>query len=373
MSLSESAFYVHRALQRFIPLSYRFSNIEYAFLQNPQIRTCKSKLLRVFMLISAIFYSFFPFLRLCWLCSNWRKPIPQKPEQFNINTFIFCLASVALSIYWFTERYQNVLIAVLNQRLQLVPIIPWPEKFSVQKYLVYVISFGTAAFPLSVLSTPLLMDFLPLRLVYAALIRKTTQADNLEYWIFILLEGFSYALTVFFPALAFLSVVLVITVFGEGIQKLTSTLVQRSFQNCVTTHQRVRILLAGYNEVIYGFLFNLTWAGVVLISTCNYTAIKLRHDLPVLAVVAFCTLVALMMIVLFLFTILADIPNRDGKRFHMFWKETVGKSKERSRILKACPKEIGYSVGMMMHVRRVLGLIIADIIVQITVSLLLMK
>lgn len=133
-----------------------------------------------------------------------------------------------------------------------------------------------------------------------------------------------------------------------------------------------KILIEISNNIYSFFLFSLIFTVILLASSGGYTALKQRKEMSIVMVLCLATIAFSCMVFALVITGLTDAPCRNGRRLIGMWKWKVGDIKENLRRLKAI-SDIGYRVGLMRHARNTLGIIMIDIIVQLTVNIMLIQ
>lgn len=374
MSLSETAFRIHEKCQSFIPISYYVNFPSFTFHSRSPCRSRKLRLLKNFMQTTALFFFIFPLFRMYWLYSNWSSNIPKKPEQLFVNLFQAGMSNAALNAYYLLDHKGAPIPSLFNQlcKLSRVQTQHCTNKWKWKKHAVYLLAAALLTFPTGVFGASFTMRYLPIRLIYCSTVNITIKRRSWADYTMKTVEGLFYGMTVLFPAITVLCIFLILLIFLEGAQFLSKKLLRMSFKKAVSNHQHLRIMIEICNTISSSFLFVLIIIGILLASSGCYIAAKQRQEMSVLTVLFLVTTAILTTVLALGLTSLADAPYRNGKKFVRLWRKKVGLSKENVRILRAC-SNIGYRVGLMRHARNTLGIIIIDLIVQLTVNIMLIK
>lgn len=132
------------------------------------------------------------------------------------------------------------------------------------------------------------------------------------------------------------------------------------FASDMRLFRTLELLIRIGSEITSDFLLVLLIMGVLMASWSGYAMIRLFDQLPLFLYVSVSFVLPVCLGIDFLFATLGAVPQVNGDRFRLCWKQSwIGKL-ERMQ-LRACPP-IGYSMGPIRLVKRRTALTIADVI-----------
>lgn len=355
---------------------------------NPKYQTSTfCKLVRRIMILQALFFQQFGSARTYWLISQSPAGLTEALSLEKLAPIVFCVLIACLTtigLYGYVALYVNrdLLAYIITQRFKLIPA--YPENLKVTKTTTLgdvIVIFSTATmlgFPLYIVLSPLFINYDILQTILLYFAPSLEQLEN--KYIYKIPIGLIYGiLTAYFAALlTYLFGLLVLLL--EGLQNLSYQLCEwtncpnkREFSEKLEKYRIIQIVLTLGNNIAETPLLYLVISGVILTSSCTFTAVKLYRDLPLLVVIALLVMVMVVFIVDFGLVILADFPYRQTTNFKLLWKKNVQirYQMERKQI-KSCPVR-GYNIGPMRDVRRFTALLIANQCVDNAVNLLLLS
>ncbi|CAL8137731.1 unnamed protein product [Orchesella dallaii] len=380
MSISRSAVNVYLFIQHYIytpfiqltvedPKSSKIPTIHIRHKKVSQIVWCIAKLSTVSMKLICL-------QRIYWINSHW--------QQYMVTEFaviVSCTAVFNLTIvtYLTLERHAEEYAYMMRQSFQLLKIseqdfqsfTKFKSRITIafHQICLYLFAGSFMAFPIAAIMFPFVMDYDPLQFF----LWQITPKNISKYWITVV-ASFCYGLLTIHGTTTALTVILIIIIFGDGVDKISYKLLpaakmnemdsnyRLAFNKGISLHRILQILIRLGNKALSDYLAVLLMMGDLLVAGSGYFVILRYHHVPMLAYLAACCVMVLGFATTFLLTEMADVPYRNDNRFKRFWKEQlkfVGRRREIRLGIRSCP-QIGFSMVIIRNVQKSTGLTIAD-------------
>lgn len=385
LSLTPGALLIYKTLELFICppkilekyYSSTYSPI-YRLVDNPRHKSKIQGAVRVVNVSFIIWLLVFSLCRLAWLKMHWKEI--RGMEQLFLYMVFICMFVIGLGAWEAMYCHKPEIQFVVSARLKLVPVSESVEnlkKKTLGDIFMYGFGLGCAAFPLLVLLIPVQFNYDPLSIIFEYFSGQLQELNGILNLCVRLCLGLVYVLIVGHGAGMFVSVMMLILVFTEGMQKFTNQLyvrdnqAQTSFYVAYKFYRTTQVLITSGNLIVEQFLFALMVLGVIFAGMCAYATLTMYHELPILTYLACPVIVIVALTIDFVLIAFAYIPYRNVELYKQYWKQVVKTELNRKR-LKSCPP-VGYNIGPIKNVQLFTGLVIANAIVNCTVNLLLLK
>ncbi len=383
--LSSGAIQLHQILEKIVcpPLAFlKFNQNTPKLIRNPEYNSKCNYFIRTTLLALIQYFMLFCIGRISWLNANWKRH--RSMEQLFLYMVVLCMTIVGLSAWLTLHSGQKTISYILSERLAAVKLktrrYSLSKKASLGDLFMLGFGLGCGAFPLFVFAMPFQINYDPLPLMYEKLFsRKISELDRLEEYGALAAFGSFYAVLVSYGAGIFLSLMLIVLVFVEGLQELTNRLYPNSrtkwctfkFSTALKYFRMAQILMEESNRSLERFLGNLVVVGILLAGWCAYATLMMFYEMPLISYLACVVILLVCLVIDFILIGFATIPNRNGKYFKAYWSSVVNLKVDR-KSLKACP-EIGYNVEPIRNVSMFTALSIAHAIINCAVNLILLK
>lgn len=385
MCLSPGAILIYNTLELFVcpPIklqqTYSFTFLPvYRLVDNPLHKLKIRRIIRVANLSFITSLLLFSLCRLAWLKVHWKEN--RGMEQLFLYMVFLCMVIIGLGAWEAMYCHKPAIKFALSARFKLVPLHENDldsKKRTLGDIFMYGFGLGCAAFPLLVLLIPVQFDYDPLSIIFEyfsgrkfkGIIKLVTKLGL----------GLVYVIFVGHGAGMFLSVMMLILIFTEGLQTLTNQLYIRGkqtqkqirFPAAYKSYRMAQVLITSGNSVVEQFLFVLVVLGWIFAGMCAYASLMMYHELPLLTYLACPVIVAVALAINFVLISFAYVPYRNVEIFKQYWKQVV-QSKLNRKILKSCPP-LGYNIGPIKNVHLLIAMKIANAIVNCTLNLVLLK
>lgn len=349
------------------------------------------------------FIILFGFIRIFGLVSNWK--INKDFEQLFYYSTLCLMCIIASAEQYCIDCHKIEMCYLVSQRFKLapVPIPPWENKLRVFhqsgryhpfELVIYGMSAGFFAVPLIVAGLPFFRTYDPINLIINFILNhiligpfsvfnELLEHDNLKTLkkVFV---SFSFGFVASHGCLMYLSSMLVVvttTLDGATIlsRQLYLNYQQRQgarrikFGHCLKLYRILQVLTFIADDFNKVFLGVMTGVGGLIFSWLAMVIVTMYSQVPVLLYLSCCILCTTSILLGFILSRLAAIPNRNGYRFKEFWRE-YGRATSRTdkRLLKSCPP-IGFALGFIKNVDGHTAMTLADILVNCAATLILTK
>lgn len=364
--------------------------------------------------------------RVSYLVHYWS----QNPDLEQVGFYVLMLAIAVLGVAGFEFYISNPyrICYMLNQRFKLLRTFRkgWPKlsrKPETFEVAIYGLVLIFPVFSLVFGAVPIIRDYDPVHLVlkqiWLLLPLKFKIDKFLLHWLFKITSSIVLTVLTFYGTLIVIHIFMIILMFLEGMQTLSGKLFESSSENTfhrvVNQHvfnfetpkarkwllkraaskvtsvktnrmtvstkpdyrrslrlfQILFILIRIGNKVMFNFVSVLVFIGIMAASWSGYVMVKLFSKLPLVVYMACSLVLPLAIIVDFFLVSVAAIQNKNGIKFLKYWKRFLTKNDQKMQ-LRACP-EIGYEVGPIRNCKRKTALTIADNILNVTATLVVLK
>lgn len=358
------------------------------------------------------FTSVFAALRIFTLLNHWRDG--RNLEEICFYTIILCVCNLGLSALNSLHAYASEICIAEENGLRLMKFritgFPTIRKFpGLREFLVYIVLGGiipSLAFCSAI--APFFLDYHPIKLITFWL--YSTLGLQLDWYLSTLLDllsGILYGCTMLHGGENVMFLLLGCVSFCEAMENLSFQLFNRTiitkislnmpsrkiklrrnwrdeditmvvvrrttftFHRCLKLYRVMQILIRTGNQTVSDFLQTLIIMGVLLAGCGGFTCIKLYHRLPLLIYTVVSFLLPLCLVVNFVLIWLAAVPGINGLRFRNHWKSKLGRKVSRLQLQTCSP--IGYSFGFVVNCKNHTALSIANFILNLVATLILLR
>ncbi|CAL8129082.1 unnamed protein product [Orchesella dallaii] len=325
--------------------------------------------------------------RIRWIFVNWHK---SKLSQLGMCFTIFSIKLISLFAQFTVERLKHEIVIGMTQLFKHVKVdgLNRKSEISVRVLCIYGLALSFISFPAALGCFPLIGNHEPLENFLDALMLHGKRSRLISK----LAASFVYVSVSTYGAATFLSVMLLVVMFGEATQKLSMELRSSSFRlwglygktftskrfevhckfaQCLKQFRLLQILTIIGRQLSSDFIAVLAFFGIITASSAAVCALILYQYLPIFVGISCFLIVMIVFTFVFLLSELASSPNTNSIRFKAYWSCLLT-SRFCRRQLNSCPV-ISYSIGVMVvHVRPSTALSISDVILNCTATLALM-
>lgn len=376
MSLSQAVFKVHLFLRHIYVQPYVYESDSQVVKLDTRYFQPFYRRLRFFINFILLFSFHACFFRILWLFYHWKTYTMHNLDQGVCYMLIICALGLIISLLYMQTTEYIGLIYIVNQVHKLTQAcglktterqlrIPRIGNITDRAIFIYGLSAAFFTFPPAFVFIPLAIDWCPIQLVLKS-----------NHILLKLVEGAIYGALMFSAEVPFLSVLIVLMSFLEGIYYFTLPFVQlkhdehhrfrASFKNFV----QAVLLVKKTNEVYETFLATLIFVGVLLASCSAYAVLRMYAMLNIFTYLGAISILMVCFVIALALTYLANLPRKNLVNFKLNFMGIKLTRKDRKTVT-ACQSS-GFSVGPYGIATSKLGLCICDDIVHNTVTLLLL-
>ncbi|CAL8129293.1 unnamed protein product [Orchesella dallaii] len=312
----------------------------------------------------------------------------QKLEELGVHMFFIALGAGSIFCYRTIERHLPDLCFVINEAVKLLEFATktgsstTTVKGAIESF-VYGIAVGFYLCPILVFLFPFVRPYDPIQWTVLQLfnLRNTSIPLKLCAGVFYIFN-FSHAIHV---------ALMVVLLMGTGLdcgQRISTKLynilgqtnleippksvIRLQFRQRLKLYQKLRIFITLFHSVFEEFVSVLLCTCIQVSIWCSCIVTSMWGILP-LVIYGNCVVFLIAAIgAILIFVEFASGTYKNGKEFKMLWRRSCPRKQERLQ-LKSCP-DIGFAVyPAIKHVREYTALIICNVILNYTATLIILK
>lgn len=377
MSLNDAVFQVHLYVEKIHISPYHVDPISGRIEFESRYLKPKCQRLNIVALLCQFAIFCFSLARVVWLFYHWKTYTVFHLDQGMGYLFIITGDFLLITVIFTQSRNHNGMIYMVNQ---INNIVRKPE-FRVFARQLKIAGFFTStdrqifiygltlAFVLIIpafFCGPFAVDWCPVQILL-----------NSNHFLVKMLAGAIYGPMVYSGAIPFLSILLLLIAFLEGMYTFTlpftesKNLKPTALRKGYRVFQMAILLMRATNEVIEEFATVLIFLGILLASSSAFIVLTMYDMLNFFSYLGVLFLLLVCFAIALSLTFLANLPRKNLFSFKSVWLG-VKLGREGRKLLKAC-RPTGFKAGPYGIATSKLGLCICEDIVRNTVTLLLLK